>query len=360
MSFYLSAQEVIDLIQGRVAHSHQLGIELSSVRVTRLAPLGKSQEFDLAFFFSKDYQADLMTAHPTLLLTGEPFVEPLLKSGLPLLRSTLIVACSDPYGAMAVLSAKFAEALSTVAHLQPTVDKTSIHPTAVVAPSASLGQGVRVGPYCVIEEGAQIGDHTVLYPSCFVGPRVKIGKSCILFPHVTLYENTQLGDRVRVHSGTVIGGDGFGYAPLQRDGQVVGHQKIYHLGRVVIGDEVEIGSNSSIDRATLGETQIGPRVKIDNQVQIGHNCIIEEGAVICGSVGLAGGARVGRFAYIGGHSGLANQVYVKAGAKVAGMTGIYKDVPEGSIVAGNPQRDYQKHWQVQAMLNRLLTQRKSK
>ena len=360
MSFYLSAQEVIDLIQGRVAHPAERGRDPSSVRVTRLAPLGKSQKSDLAFFFSKDYQAELVTADPAILLTGEPFVEPLLQSGLPLLKSSLLIACADPYWAMAILSAKFAEHHSSVAHLSQSVPQSKIHPSAVIAPSARLGVGVQIGPYCVVEEGAQIGDHSVLYPGCFIGPQVKIGKSCVLFPHVTLYEQTELGNQVRIHSGTVIGSDGFGYAPVKTDKGVVAHQKIYHLGRVVIGDDVEIGSNSSIDRATLGETLIGSKVKIDNQVQIGHNCVVEEGAVICGSVGLAGGARVGRFAYIGGHSGLANQVYVKAGAKVAGMTGIYKDVPEGGVVAGNPQRDYQKHWQVQAMLNRLLTQRKSK
>ena len=361
MSFYLSAQEVIDLIQGRVVNLDEVKDALSSIQVTRLTPLGKSSKSDLAFFFSKDYQTELVTATPTILITGEPFVEPLRQSGLSLWKDSVIIACRDPYWAMAFLSGKFAEHLSSVAHISSSDSRrTKIHPTAVISQSARIGDGAQVGAHCVIEEGVEIGENTVLYPNCFVGPNAKIGHSCVLFPSVTLYEYTEVGNRVRIHSGAVIGADGFGYDPVLQGQSVTHHEKIYHLGKVVIGDDVEIGANSSIDRATLGETVVGPKVKIDNQVQIAHNCILEEGAIVCGSAGMAGGARLGKYAYIGGQSAVSNRVYVKAGAKVAGMTGVTKDVPEGSMVAGNPQREFQKHFQIHAMLNRMLSQRKSK
>ena len=361
MSFYLSVQSIIEVTQGRVVNLNEMLDTVPSIQVTRLAPLGKSSTSDLAFFFSKDYQAELLTANPAVLITGEPFVEPLRKSGLLLWKSSVIIACQDPYWAMAILSGKFAEHQSSVGHIHSScTKKMSIHPSAVVSPSAQIGDGVEIGPHCVIEDGVQIGRGSVLYAGCYVGPNVKIGQSCILFPRVTIYEHTQMGDRVRIHSGAVIGADGFGYAPVRQGHSVIDHQKIYHLGKVVIGDDVEIGANTTVDRGTLGETIIGSKVKIDNQVQVGHNCVVEEGAVICGAVGVAGGAKIGKFAYIGGLSGISNQVYVKAGAKVAAMTQVYKDVEEGSTVAGQPQREYQKHWQIQAMLNRLLAQRKSK
>ncbi len=361
MSFYLAAQEVIELIQGRVANLNEVKDSILSIRVTRLAPLGKSSNSDLAFFFSKDYQAELVTAAPTILITGEPFVESLRQSGLSVWKDSVIISCRDPYWAMAFLSGKFAEHLSSVAHvISSDSRKTKFHPTAVISRSAQIGDGVQVGAHCVIEDGVEIGENTVLYPNCFVGLNAKIGHSCVLFPSVTLYECTEIGNRVRIHSGAVIGSDGFGYAPVFQGQSVTHHEKIYHLGKVVIGDDVEIGANSSIDRATLGETVIGPKVKIDNQVQIGHNCILEEGAIVCGAAVMAGGARIGKYAYIGGQSAVSNQVYVKAGAKVGGMTGVTKDVPEGSMVAGNPQREFQKHFQIHAMLNRMLSQRKSK
>ena len=163
--------------------------------------------------------------------------------------------------------------------------------------------------------------------------------------------------RVRIHAGSVIGADGFGYAPKREGSQVIGHVKIYHLGRVVIGDDVEIGANSCVDRSTFGETRIEKSAKLDNIVHIGHNALVEEGAVICGGTCLAGRASVGKFALVGGLTGIINDVHVGDGAQVAAMTLVSKDVLPGSTAVGNPQREYKQHFRAHAILNKLMTER---
>jgi UDP-3-O-[3-hydroxymyristoyl] glucosamine N-acyltransferase len=210
----------------------------------------------------------------------------------------------------------------------------------------------------VIQERAQIGAGTVLYAGCFIGPSVKIGKNSVLFPRVSVYEWTILGDRVRLHAGVVLGSDGFGYAPKIIDGQVRGHQKIFHLGRVVVGDDVEIGANSCVDRGTMGDTVIANNVKLDNLVHVGHNSQLDEGAVICGGTCLAGRASVGRYAYVGGLTGITNAVRVGDGAKVGALSLVTKDVPPGGTAVGNPQREHREHFKVHALLNKLSLENK--
>jgi UDP-3-O-[3-hydroxymyristoyl] glucosamine N-acyltransferase len=318
--------------------------------------LGTSKETDLAFFFNRAYQHELPGARPGVLITGEAFVKPLEAAGLPSWKTTAVVACADPYLAMAILSEKFAAKLSTVTHEAAEVaaeaaesgGKPQIHPTAVVHPTAEVGSGVKIGAHAVVEEGSKLGSGTVIYPGCYVGPGCVLGEQCVLFPNVVLYEWTQLGNRVRIHSNSTLGSDGFGYAP--RPG---GHQKIYHLGRVVVGDDVEIGANTSIDRGTIADTRIGKMAKIDNQVQVGHNATVDDGAILCGSIAVAGNASVGKFVYVGGLTGITNHVHVGDGAKVGAMSLLTKDVAPGEIVAGSPQRTHKEHFKVHAWLSRM-------
>jgi UDP-3-O-[3-hydroxymyristoyl] glucosamine N-acyltransferase len=338
--------QVCEWTGGRVVNAEELGDAITKVRVDRLSSLGSSRSSNLAYFFSKNYQKELPGARPGILITGEAFVQPLRAAGLPLWKSSAVIACQDPYLAMAIVSEKFASELSTVAHLAAP-GLTSIHPTAVVDPTAVLESGVQVGAHSVIEAGAKIGADSIIYPGCYIGPQCKLGERCVLFPKVTLYEWVELGNRVRIHASATLGADGFGYAP-----RAGGHVKIYHLGRVIIGDDVEIGANTCIDRGTIEDTVIEKNAKIDNQVHLGHNVQIGEGAIVCGAVGMAGNASVGKFAYIGGLSGLANQVHVGAGAKVAAMTLISKDVPPGETAAGVPQREHREHFRAHAWLSR--------
>ncbi len=367
MSF--SVRQVLEWVGGRLVNEEDVGREaLDAIRVERPAPLGTSQPNEMGFFFSRAFEGELPSANPGVLITGEPFVRPLKAAGLKFWRTGAVVSCPDPYGAMATLSEKFASILTTVAHLpvkdQGLEDRESfravIHPSAVVDSTVVLGDGVRIGAQCVVEKGTRIGNRTILYPGCFVGPGCNLGDDTVLFPRVTVYESTQVGSRVRLHAGVVLGSDGFGYAPHREGGVMLEHQKIYHLGQVVIEDDVEIGANSCVDRATFGQTRIGKGSKLDNLVHMGHNSTVGEGAIICGGTCLAGNAVLGKFVTVGGLTGITNHVHVQDGASVGALTLVTKDVEKGGTAVGNPQRDYREHFKAHALLSRLLTDRRSK
>ncbi|MBS1961091.1 MAG: UDP-3-O-(3-hydroxymyristoyl)glucosamine N-acyltransferase [Bdellovibrionales bacterium] len=364
MGASFTVAQILEWTSGRLANAEGLGSSLARIAVTQPAPLAGSRESDCAFFFSKEYQSELLGAAPGVLITGEPFVAPLQASGLPLWKKTAVVACRDPYLAMAILSEKFAREISSVAHipsdLATRVGPAVVHPTAIVHPEARVADGVEVGANCVIEKGARIGRGTILYPRVYVGPNVEIGEACVFFPGVTLYEETKIANRVRIHAGSTIGADGFGYAPRIVDGKPTGHEKIYHLGRVVIADDVEIGANTMVDRATFGETSIGRGAKLDNHVHIGHNSTIREGAILCGGVCLAGGTVIGKFAYVGGMAGIGNKAALGDYAKIGAMSLVDKDVPEGGTSVGNPQRTHRDHFKAHAILNRLVAERDRK
>jgi UDP-3-O-[3-hydroxymyristoyl] glucosamine N-acyltransferase len=361
VAFTLS--ELLKWTEGRLANESSLSLSPVEIKVEKPSALDKARAGDVAFFFSKTYQADLLKSQPTVLITGEPFVQPLEKSGLPLWKKTAIVACADPYLAMAVISEKFAPQMSQVAHVpsSQTRGKTQVHPTAVVHPEARLGEGVQVGPHCVIEAQCQVGARTILYPGVYLGSGATLGEDSVIFPGVAIYEKCQLGNRVRIHANSVIGADGFGYA-ARRNAQkeVTGHQKIYHFGKVIIGDDVEVGAGTSIDRGTLDDTVIEKNTKIDNQVQIGHNCKIGEGTVICGKAGLAGSTTVGKYVYIGGLTGIGNQAHIGDRAAVAAVSAISKDVSPGDQAAGNPQRKAGDYFRIQVLLNRMLKDSREK
>jgi UDP-3-O-[3-hydroxymyristoyl] glucosamine N-acyltransferase len=366
-----NVKEIIEFVGGRLVNATALGSHLDALRVDRPASLGGSQPTDLSFFFSRSFQHELPAANPGMLIIGEPFAQPLAVAQLPFWSRAAVIACKDPYLAMAILSEKFADTLSSVAHVPPPTtkdasvrkvlrQKTEIHPSVIVHPSVEMGEGVQIGAHCVVEEGVRIGAGTILYPGCFVGPKCVLGEYVVLFPRVTLYEWTELGDRVRIHAGSVLGADGFGYAPIVEGQNVRGHQKIYHVGRVVVGHDAEVGANTCIDRGTFGDTVVGPYAKVDNLVQMGHNSRLDEGAIICGGVCIAGNASVGKFAYVAGVTGIANHVHVGDGAKVGACSLVSKDVAPGSAVLGNPQRDYSQHFRAHALLNKLLADRKIK
>jgi len=206
-----------------------------------------------------------------------------------------------------------------------------IHPTAVVAPDVRVAPDACVGPLCVLGPGAKVGAGTILEAQVAVGARVHIGQGCRIFPNVTLRDDVVLGDRVIVHSGTVIGADGFGYG---RDGHR--YVKIPQVGRVVIEDDVEIGANVCIDRATLGETRIGQGSKIDNLVQIGHNVRIGSDTVIVAQVGISGSVRIGSRVTLAGQAGVVDHVEIGDDVIVGAQAGVTKDVPPRSAVLGAP------------------------
>ena len=221
-----------------------------------------------------------------------------------------------------------------------------VHPSAIVAPDAELGEGVSIGPLCVIESGVKIGAGTVISAQCCIGYRSVVGENSFLYPQVSVREFVQIGCRVILHNGTVVGSDGFGYSV---DGEGV-RTKIPQIGAVQIGDDVEIGANVTIDRARFGKTIIGNGVKIDNLVQVAHNVTIGDHAVIIAQVALAGSTHIGNKVIIAGQAGVAGHLHVGDGAVIAAKAAVTKNVEPGSYMIGVPAMPAAKFKRVQAGL----------
>ncbi|MBI3912270.1 MAG: UDP-3-O-(3-hydroxymyristoyl)glucosamine N-acyltransferase [Armatimonadetes bacterium] len=222
-----------------------------------------------------------------------------------------------------------------------------IHPTAVVAEGVEIGDGCAVLPYAVLSSGVRLGKNVVIHAHCVLGEGASIGDDSTLFPHVVLYPGVQVGKRVRVHAGVILGADGFSYVWEE------GHRKVPQVGGVVIGDEVEIGANTCIDRATTGVTQVGQDTKIDNLVQVGHNARIGEQCLIVGQVGLGGSARVGDRAVLGGQVGVKDHAHIGAGAQVAAKSGVWGNIPPCQVVSGDPARPHRERVRALAAAGKL-------
>lgn len=220
--------------------------------------------------------------------------------------------------------------------------RASVHSTAKVAPDASIGEFTFVGP------NSCVGARTVIYPLVYIGADVTIGSECVIYPNVAIYDDVEIGNRVIIHAGAIIGRDGFGFV---WDGNK--HQRIPQLGKVVIEDDVEIGANSCVDRATLGVTRIGRGTKIDNLVQVAHNCDVGEHVLLCGMAGLAGSAVIGDRVTVGAQAGVRDHVKVGAGAIVAGRAAVAKDVADGAIVSGYPARPHREALRVEALIRQM-------
>jgi UDP-3-O-[3-hydroxymyristoyl] glucosamine N-acyltransferase len=265
----------------------------------------------------------------------------------------VLLAPGMEVGGKTILRAKnprlaFARAIAWM--IPPEKIATQIHPTAVIAGSAKLGDGVSVGPYAVIEGGAEIGAGSEIGAHCFVGTGAKMGVGCRIYPRVTIAGCVRLGARVVLHSGAVIGSDGFGFVPTE-----TGFEKFPQIGFVEIADDVEIGANTTIDRGALDATRIGRGVKIDNLVQIGHNCEIGEHTVISAQTGLAGSSYIGRNVMLGGQVGIAGHGRIEDGAQLAPKTGVAagKVIHAGTIMFGAPARPLDKAKEINALMGRL-------
>jgi UDP-3-O-[3-hydroxymyristoyl] glucosamine N-acyltransferase len=231
-----------------------------------------------------------------------------------------------------------------------------IHPTAVVAPDAEVAYTASIGAHSIVGSGARIGERTSIGAGCTLGDSVHIGADSLLHARVTIYGNVRIGDRAVLHSGCVLGADGFGFV-RGSDGS---YQKFPQIGRVEIGDDVEIGANSCVDRAALGVTRIGDGVKLDNLVHIAHNCKIGRHVVIAAQTGLSGGVVVEDYAVIGGQVGIGDKARIESGAVLGSGCGILtsKIVRKGQVVWGTPARPLREHLEQLANLARLPQLRK--
>ena len=270
-----------------------------------IAPLEEAQTGDLSFLGESKHVARLATSHATAVLVAPR---------VPVDRPAIRVA--DPYmGFMQLLEHFFPLQLPA----------WGIDARAIIGPEVALGARVNIGPYAVISRGVRLGDDVTVYPGTYIGDACDIGAGCILYANVSLYPHVQLGRGVVIHSGAVIGADGFGFYAMPDGSQ----RKIPQVGRVVIGDAVEIGANTCIDRATLGDTVIASGVKLDNLVQIGHNCVVGAHSILAGQVGLSGSVRVGSGVRMGGQVGVADHITVGDKVSIAAQAGVLADLEPG-------------------------------
>lgn len=257
----------------------------------------------------------------------------------PTRRALLIVPDADT--AMIRLLTLFAPPLASI--------ERGVHPTAVVHPTATLGEGVAIGPFCLVGAGASIGEGSVLVCRVQVADKARVGRHTTLRAGVTILDRCTVGDRCILHPGVVLGADGFGFHPSP-DGR--GVVKVPHSGYVEVGDDVEIGANSCIDRGKFGPTTIGSGTKIDNLVQIAHNCVVGRGCLLCGQVALAGSVTLGDNVTIGGQAGLADGVTIGPGTQIGAQTGVHNDISGGTWL-GTPARPGPDTGRIYAALGRL-------
>lgn len=306
-------------------------------RVRHLAELGTADSDAVVVVGSNFFLNQMSSSRAGVFL-----VEKSLRASLPDLsdRKAIVLFVDNAKLALARCSELFqTEGLAT-----PGISELSdIHS------SVRMGQGVAIGAFVSIGSGSVVGNNVIIAPGTQIGRNVTIGDGSRLFNNVVLYDGVELGKGVRIHANAVIGADGFGYAQ-EFIGGGVKHRKIHHLGRVRIGDDVEIGAGSTIDRGTISDTLIGSGTKIDNQVQIGHNCQIGNDVIICGKSGLSGSVRVGANAIIAGLCGIANDAEIGVGSIVGAMSGVQGKIPAGQVFAGNPARPKGEHYRIQGVL----------
>ncbi len=305
----------------------------AGVRVGFIAAIDDVDATAMTFATDERFLRAALASRAAAILADEKLIDPHANYAKP------IVAVTSPRLALATLLAL----LETPRPRGPHVD-----PSAVIDPSATLGAAVYVGPLVTVGATASIGDETVLSAGVVIGAGARVGARCMLHPRAYVADRCIVGDRVVLQAQAIVGSDGFGWAFL--DGAL---QKIPQIGIVEIGDDVEIGANTCIDRAQTGVTSIGNGTKIDNLCQIGHNCRIGKHSAIAALTGLAGTTTIGDYVQIGGQSGFAGHLTIGDGAKIAGGAEVWSDVAAGASVSGSPARAHRENLRVQASVRRL-------
>jgi UDP-3-O-[3-hydroxymyristoyl] glucosamine N-acyltransferase len=314
-----TAAEIAKCVEGKVVGD-------DSIPLTGFAPAERARCGDLTFAENADYFARAEESAASAIIVDGQFTSA---------RKVLICVANARIAFAKVLALFFPEP----------VFPAGIHPTALIAASAQIDSSAHIGPHCVIGEKVRIGARSVLQGGNHAGANCRIGEDANLFPNVVLYSRTEIGNRVRIHAGSVIGSDGFGYV---LDGGI--HRKVPQIGSVIIHDDVEIGANVTIDRGALGPTVIGKGTKIDNLVQIAHNVVIGENCVVVGQAGISGSTKLGDYVTLAGQVGLAGHLKIGNRVIVAAQSGVMHDIPDGEKWFGYPaQPDRQTKRQIIAL-----------
>ena len=323
----LTADAIASAVGGRVLGD-------PAARVTGIAPLDRARAEDLSFLASAKYTRLFEGSRAGIVLVSPALAE----SGRSGATRTLILV-EKPHDALLSLIPRF---------YRPPASVPGIHRTADLGRGARVGREVSIGAYAVIGDDVVLGDRTIIGAHAVVGAGGRIGSDCQLFPGVTVYSGTTIGQRVIVHAGARLGSDGFGY--VFRGGK---HEKIPHVGRCVVEDDVEIGANTTIDRGSIDDTIIGAGTKIDNLVHVAHNCRIGRNCLIMAQVGIAGSARIEDGCIIAGQVGINGHHTIGAGATLGAQAGVFGNVPAGETWSGYPARPHKEALRAQAALFKL-------
>jgi len=306
----LSARELAALLNGVVEGDPE-------IQVSRPSKIEEGGVGTITFLGNPKYEEYAYTTTASLILVPQSF-QPKKPIGATMIR------VADVYLAVGVLLSNFGAAVHTPG---------GISPQALVHAGAHLGEGVSVGAFCIVEEGASIGEGSYLSAQVYVGKNTRIGRNAVIYPGARILHDCIIGDNCIIHANAVIGSDGFGFAP-QPDGA---YSKIAQVGNVLIEDNVEIGANTTIDRATMGSTIIRRGVKLDNLIQIAHNVEVGENTVIAAQTGIAGSTKIGRFCRIGGQVGIGGHLTIADGTQMQGQSGVSGSIKEpGMAISGYP------------------------
>ncbi len=317
MNVSLSLDEVLPLVPGAVVEGSSSVTEIKGI-----SSLDTAREEDLSFLGNSKYKSQVPLTLASVVLL------PVDYEGQPK-GNQLFIRVKEPSRGLAEICRFLEKRISPA----PT---PGIHETAFVHPDAKIAESVFIGPFAFVGSHVSIGANSVIGSHCHLGDHARIGESCRIDPGVKILSRCLIGDRVILNAGVVIGSEGYGFEQVGES-----HEKVPHLGLVVVEEDVEIGANTCIDRARFDETRIGAGTKIDNLVQIGHNVQIGKGCLIVAQVGISGSVRFEDHVVVGGQAGFAGHLKVGSGAKIAGQAGITKDVEAGAFLKGNPALPFQ-------------------
>lgn len=308
-----TAEQIAGILEGEVVGNPY-------AEVSKLAKIEEGIEGSLTFLANPKYVSHIYTTQATITIVNKSF-EP------EQVLTTTLIKVEDAYKSFSKLLEYYN---------QVKLMKSGIEQPSVISEDVVYGEGLYLGSFCYIGKNVTIGKNAKIYPNSFIGDNVVIGDDCVFFAGVRIYSETVIGNNCTVHSGSIIGSDGFGFAP-QEDGA---YQKVPQIGNVIIEDNVEIGACTTIDRATLGSTIIRKGVKLDNQIQIAHNVEIGQNTVIAAQTGIAGSTKIGKNCMIGGQVGFAGHLTIGDNVKIQAQSGIGKNLNDGEIVQGSPAFNY--------------------
>ena len=322
----LTAAQIAVLVNGKVDGN-------VDIAVTSFGKIEEAQQGQLAFLANPKYNDFLYTTKASIIIVNDTqeFKQPI---------TATLIKVPDAYSAFATLLDKYQQIQQQL---------TGIQQPVYIDATAKIGDNVFIGAFAYIGKNVVVGDGTKIYPSTFIGDNVTIAQHTILHPGVKIYHDCIIGSNVTIHAGSVIGADGFGFAP-QADGSF---KKVPQIGNVLIEDNVEIGSNTCIDRATIGSTIIKSGAKLDNLLQIAHNVEVGNNTVIAAQTGVSGSTKIGNNVMIGGQAGLAGHLIIGDGAKINAQTGVGKAVKPGTSVTGTPFDEFSKYMRTQAFVRSL-------